>query len=915
MTNVTNVNELLVFKWSYQMKRKIFSVVSLVLLSSLVTAQAQEQKAEETKQETNSDKKSEKKKEVIRVTGSRIKQIDVESSSPVVTYSKEDIDRSGLATVSDFIRNRIPSGGMTTENETLQQSAGGASFGGRDFDPQYTLVLVNGRRLPTNAIADDYVDLNLIPLAAVERIEYLTDGASAIYGSDAVAGVLNIITRKQFTGTSVVARMGQNAKHKDGTETSLQVVSGASGDKGNFLIAADIFKREGVSAKDRPLIKSAISPDGDDGRSPTGLPGFVIRNQGTGTSVTSETRTFTDCPEASKGDDGRCYYDIAPLYQAIPKTERQSIYTVFDNQLTESVNFFGEARFSRSSTDIRNGAAPGQIRLTAAQWNALPQEVKALSPFFDPNDPNKVEADDVSYRIGRRFLEFGPRATSNYNESFNLIGGLTGSFNDINWEFAATRHQLKNIQFGVGGNIDSSKVIGYFQDGTFNPFVLNEFDTEAKVQAKDDVETEIFRLGESRLETYSLAFDGELPVQLGGGKVGWAAGAEYRQESYFDQSDSVSQSGVIAGSAGGVGGGGQDTTAGYVEFSLPIIPKLELRTAVRNDSIANSRGEAKAKSATTYKAGVSYPLVDSVKVRASYGTGFKAAPLHDRFLQISEGVEFAVDKVYCQTQGIPDDQCDEREVNSRSTGNTDLDPERSTYYNFGVVVQPITPVSVSLDYWNLVIKDKIGSLGTQYLLNNEDKYPDFIKRSPFGTLDEDGYYVESRLLNLNKNESSGVEVNIRYDEDFGFAKLASGLRLSKVLASKTQETPTDPLCDTAKYVSGPNGSLTADLLTKVYSVGASVRYDSAYDTHTGGYTPGTCDFADPASNYHVKSYAEYGLNAGYVAPFGTEFGIGVQNLADAKPAYDRNATWPWYNQQAHSNMGRYVYATIAHKFE
>jgi outer membrane receptor protein involved in Fe transport len=109
--------------------------------------------------------------------------------------------------------------------------------------------------------------------------------------------------------------------------------------------------------------------------------------------------------------------------------------------------------------------------------------------------------------------------------------------------------------------------------------------------------------------------------------------------------------------------------------------------------------------------------------------------------------------------------------------------------------------------------------------------------------------------------------------------------------------------------------LTADLLTRIYSVGANVRYDSAYDTHTGGYIPGSCDFADPASNFHVKSYVEYGLNAGYVAPFGTEFGIGVQNLTDEKPAYDRNATWPWYNQQSHSNMGRYVYATIAHKFE
>ena len=899
------------------MKRSMFSAISLVLLSSLVTAQAQEAKPDETKTEEvkkDSKKNDESKKEVIRVTGSRIKQIDVESASPVTTYSKEDIDRSGLATVSDFIRNRIPSGGMTTENETLNQSAGSASFGGRDFDPEYTLILVNGRRLPSNAIADDYVDLNLIPLAAVERIEYLTDGASAIYGSDAVAGVLNIITKKQFNGTSVMARMGQATKHKDGTETSLQIVSGTSGEKGNFLIAADLFKREPAWAKDRPLINSAISPDGDDGRSPTGFPGFVTRTEGTGAAATATTRPFTDCPASSLGNDNKCYFDIAPLYQAIPKTQRQSIYSIFENQLTDAVKFFGEARFSRSATDVRNGAAPGQISLTADQWNGLPQNIKAQSPFFDATNPNKVEAADVKFRIGRRFVEFGPRATDNYNESFNLIGGLSGEiFDDVNWDFTISKHQLKNLQFGVGGNIDATKVVGYFQNGVFNPFQLNEFDTPDQIKAKDDVVTEIFRLGESKLETYAFNLDGELPVSFAGGKAGWAAGIEYRKELYTDQSDSVSQSGAVAGSAGGVGGGGQDTRAAYIEVGLPLVEKLDLKAAVRNDSISSTTGDANAKSASTYKVGAAYPILDSLKVRASYGTGFKAAPLHSRFLQADFGVTFAVDNTYCETNSL--NPCEEREINSQSVGNPDLDPEKSVYYNAGIVLQPIAPLSVSLDFWNLTIKDKIGSLGVQYLLNNEAQYPDAVKRSDTGTLDEDGSYVESRLLNLTENQSSGLEFGVKYDENLGFARLSTGLRMTKTLVSKTQETPTDPLCDSAKYVTGANGSFSAELLTNVWNAGLNVRHDSAYDSHVGGLESGTCNFVDPASNYHVKPYSELGLNLGYVAPFGTEFGLGVQNVTDAQPAYDRNATWPWYSQQSHSNMGRALYVTVGHKFE
>ncbi len=900
------------------MKRSIFSAISLVLLSSLVTAQAQEAKPEETKTEEvkkDSKKNDETKKEVIRVTGSRIKQIDVETAVPVTTYSKEDIDRSGLATVSDFIRNRIPSGGMTTENETLNQSAGSASFGGRDFDPAYTLILVNGRRLPSNAIADDYVDLNLIPLAAVERIEYLTGGASAIYGSDAVAGVLNIITKTSFNGTSVVSRAGMAPKHKDGVETSLQVVSGASNEKSNFLISGDLFKREAVKAKNRPLINSSISPDGDDGRSPYGLPGWVERyNPADNSDV---TLPFKDCPEEAKANDGTCSFDIAPLYEAIPKTERQSIYTIFDHQLTDSVKLFGEARFSRSSTSIRNGAAPGLITLTGTQWNAMPAAMKELSPFYDPNDPNKQEAADVEFYIGRRFLEFGPRATENLNESFNLVAGLSGDiFSDTNWELTVTKHQLKNLQFGVGGNVDSVKAAEAFSSGILNPFVLNTFDTPEALEAKQDIVTEIFRLGESNLQTYSLNFDGDLPFSLSGGNAAYSAGVEYRDESYIDQADSLSQEkSRIAGSAGGVGNGGQETKAAYLEVALPVIPKLDLKAAIRNDSISNTLGSANTKSASTYQASFSYAPIDMLKVRASYGTGFKAAPLHDRFLQISQGVERVIDPVFCANNNIPDAQCVAREVNSQTTGNSELDPEKTKYYNIGFVLQPIAPLSVSLDYWHLTIDDKIGSLTTQYLINNEAEYGDFIKRSPNGDLKLPGAYVESKLLNLTKNESSGVELGGSYTENLGFAKLTSGLKLSKVLVSKTQSTPTDPLCDSAKSTSSPNASWNIELLTQSYSAGAIVRYDSGGDSHAGGLNPGTCDFAKPNTNFRVKPYAELGMNVGYVATFGTEFGLGVQNVTDAQPAYDRNATWPWYSQQNYSNMGRFVYVSVGHKFE
>ncbi len=897
-------------------ERSLVGAISFVLLSTLAHAQSStpdvptepqspQSKIEETPAPKSTPEKS--KKETIQVTGSRIKQIDVETASPVTVFSKEDIDRSGSATVTDFIKNRIVSGSVTTENATLQQSAGTASFGGRDFDPEYTLVLVNGRRIPTNAIADDYVDLNLIPLAAIERIEYLTDGASAIYGSDAVAGVLNIITKKQFTGTQVVTRGGLNTKHKDGAETGLQIVSGTSSDKSNFLIAADLFKREPIKAINRPLINSSISPDGQDGRSPTGFPGYMRVTPAGGTPT---TRPFADCPADQVASSGQCMMDVAPLYQVNPKTERQSIYSIFDHQLSDRVKFFGEARFARTLTTVKNGASPGQISMTGADYNALPDAFKAQSPFA-----GEAIADDARVQIGRRFVEFGPRVTDNTNESFNLVSGLSGTIGDeTNWELTLAKHRLKNLQVGIDGNLDGQKVIGYFKDGTFNPFQLNTFNTAAQVAAKDDTVTEIFRLGLSDLEDYTLNFDGHLPTELPGGKIGWAAGIELRKERYNDQSDSLSQSGEIIGSAGGKGGGGQETRAGYVEAELPLLKSVNLSLALRHDSVQNTMGDKDEKSATTYHAGIQYAPIEMLKFRGTYSTGFKAAPLHDRFLQADFGVEQVNDPVGCANGTA---SCTLHEVNAQTTGNPNLDPEKSVYVNGGIVFQPLQDLNFTLDYWDLKIKDKIGQLSTQYILNNAAKYANLIHRSPAGTLDEDGSYVDSQLLNLNKNESAGIELGGSYQQNLGFARLNTGLKIAKTVISKTQETPSDPMCDLAKYTSAPNGQLNADLLAKSWSFSANAHYNSAFTSHGAGFTPGTCEFdaTNGDTTFRVKHYADLDINVGYVAPWGTEFGIGVNNLTNAAPAYDQNVGWPWYDQGRYSNTGRFFYGTIGHKFD
>jgi len=814
------------------------------------------------------------KPEVLRVTGSRIKQIDMESASSVTVFSREDLDRSGYATVADFLRNAIPSGAMFSENQTLSQVAGSSSFGGRDFGSSYTLVLLNGRRLPINAIASDFVDLNLVPSAAVERIEYLTDGASAIYGSDAIAGVLNIITRKKYDGVSVSSRVG-TSEMGGGTETSWQVVGGSSTSRSNFLVAADFFKREPVMAKDRPLIKSAVAPDGTEGRSPNGFPGYVIQADGS----IAPTDPFPEC--ADRDASGRCFYDVGPDYQAIPKSERQSIYTIFDYRLTDSIEAFGEARYSRAFTHIANGAAPGGVRL-------------GPNTFYN-DSPEAIT-------VVRRYVDFGPRRTDNTNDAFSTVAGLRGEIGaDHHWTFEMASHRLRNMRVGAGGQINSPAAVEAFESGVLNPFAINQFDTDEKIAAYESINTATFREGISVLQTYNLTVDGITPLNLPGGSIGYATGIEFRKERFTDRSDNLSKEDRIIGSASSDGRGERENEAIFFELALPVLNNLDITTAARHDNIDNKQ------EATTYKLGLAYSPFATLKLRASAGTGFKAADMHELYLGTSFGFTTALDAQTCPDPNTP---C---QMATISGGNKDLEPETSVFYNLGVVSQITDNLSLSLDYWDINIDNKVSTLPLQAILNDPVRFGDLINRAPDGRL-VDGGFVRTNLQNLNQETSAGIEVKLTHAASTGFGQLVNTVVANSLTKSKSQSTASDPLCNVADQIKGVDGRVSSRWNQGAFGSQLTLRHYAGFNSYSGGFDSGTCDRANPESKFSVKPSNELDLGLTYSAPFATVFGLGANNLTNAKPAYSKNATWPWYDQERYSNMGRFYYLTATHEF-
>ncbi|MFW7377272.1 MAG: TonB-dependent receptor plug domain-containing protein [Oligoflexus sp.] len=814
--------------------------------------------------------------EVIQITGSRIKSIDIEESIPITVFTREDIDQSGYVTVADFLRHAIPGSSMSTENETLTQVAGSASFAGRDLAADYTLVLINGRRQANNAIAESFVDINLIPMAAVERIEYLTHGASAVYGSDAVAGVLNIITRKFYEGVSVSSRIGQ-ASRGDGTESSYQILGGASSARGNVIIAIDAFKREPVMARDRPLIQSSIAPDGTDLRSTIGLPGYIIR-------ANNEVEPFPNCPPELINESGYCLFDVAPYYQAIPKSERQNIFATIDYQITSGLELYAEARHSKSNTFVVNGPSPGALVLSGA------------SPL------NPYPGEDI--RVVRRFLDFGERQTKSINEVNSKTVGLRGSFTtDLNWTLEGSSHQLRNLQNGISGHINSLAATQAFNDGSLNPFVFNSFDEENELAAYERISSNTFRRGFSTLENYQLILNGSSYVDQLNREMSYAFGLEMREESFEDRSDELSKDGYILGAASSDGSGSRRNRAAFLELGFPVTANSEAKLAVRHDQIDQDQ------ESTTYQLAYAYKPNAWLKLRASLATGFKAPNMHSLFLGTSFGVQTAFDRQSCGSENTP---C---ELNVITGGNPDLRPEKSRSYQLGAVTQITESLDLKLDYWNIEIKDKIDSLSIQNILNNPGRFAELIRRDPNGRLNIDGAYVRTNLQNLTMENSAGIEAQLTYADQTNFGLISSSLYLNRLVLSKSQDTAVDPLCDFSGNQKGVDGRLVLGWSKKAWGSTATFRHFGKRITYSGGRTPGSCDYVNPESKFIVDSHTEMDVSLRYRLFPATDMSFGINSVTNNSPAFDRNQNWPWFDRGRYSNIGRFFYFQLAHEFQ
>ena len=884
------------------------------------------------------------KVERIQVTGSRISRTDMETATPVTVFTSVEIEKTGVSSVAEFLRENASTGGFN-ESETLSQSAGASSVGIRGFGPDYTLILLNGRRLPKNSAGGVFTDINQIPLAAVERIDVLTDGASAIYGSDAVAGVINIITKTDMEGVEAKVKYGAAVEHMDGDELQFSVTAGATSGNTNILFSAEYFERRPIQAVDREMGKTGYLPDheGGDGRSSYGIPGFTILGPtsalpaGAIGDAGNGYAPWSDCAPENIGSSGVCLYDFASLYQLQPASDRQSLLTSITHEYSDNLTLDAQFRYTRAYTLSSNAPAPGAVDVGKSPYlrdfllndrfggdEALTNEVMDL-----------IDSGDAYAYVGRRYIDFPNRQKDNTNETFEAIGGANYLIND-NWEldFDIGYSRLTNRQIGRAGQLLVDGVEEAFADGTLNPFIVNDCNSADLADFCESLNSSIHRTSEYELTFSSLTISGITGLELPGGEVGVAAGIDIRRESYLDRSDQASINGDVIGGAGSNGGGVFQNEAVFAEVSLPILENMEASLAVRNDSA--DWGESDA-SETTYSAKISYRPIDDLMLRASYGTGFKAPALDNLYLSSSFGVQQAIDTKLCQEAGnnpeAPD--CKRRELNSKSGGNVELEPETSESYNIGVVYDVTENLSFTVDYWSLQIENIVGSLGIQEILDEEAKgnLTELVQRNAAGRVDDTARtgFVKTDLQNLSEASATGLNYDIQYSTDLGFGSLSSRLTIEQYLSFEQQSSAAQPLCDSIdddsdrKYNANGNFTLeTGDFVTSV-----NMRFLPGYDSYDKRDTAAkSCNLVgyydteqDADGNYtdygrsqHFASYVQFDLTSGYSINENNTITVGIRNLFDRQPPFSQVNNWPFYDQGTYGNTGRFAYLQYDVKF-
>ena len=859
----------------------------------------------------------------VEVTGSNIPRVDAESSLPLQVFTRERILASGAATVAQFLA-RVPAN-ILGANDQLSIGdtvhPGLASANLRGLGSGSTLVLVNGRRLANYAFDGGAADLNAIPLAVVARIEVLKDGASAVYGTDAIAGVVNVILRQDVAGLEASVE-GGFTEHGGGGARQAVITAGAgtlATDRYNLFATLSWRRDDALVAASRAFSRTGFRPDeGVNQLSAVSFPANVDVRPGLIASPAHDTGCAP--PVALPVDtfagslEPICGYDFPRTVDLQPQVDRTAVFTRAAFAPGAQTELFAEAGLAANRFVLRN--AP-----TSVFQNAVSVDVPVLYPASGPYYPAAFAAAygiTGDLRLRYRTDALGPLTDAVDTQALRLLAGARTTLGE--WRTSAAVVYSDNRQSDTfrSGYVSQQRLLPALATGLINPFGPSTPVGDAllaSTQVGGDMHD-----GNAR----TVSADAHAATEVGslpGGPVALALGLELRQERLDNAYAPVWSSGDIIG----VGGDAQSVSgrrsvgAAFAETHLAPIEDLDVTVAARYDHYSDFGGTINPKVAVAWR-----PL-SVLLLRASWGTGFRAPTLYDLHAPTSRAgimVASLADPLRCNVTGLPED-CPGRFFQNfvaLQGGNPDLEPERSRQFGAGIVMGDRSGAALTLDYWNIDKSDVIDRLDPGVVFAHFDRFgTSNVIRGPvepaFPNLPGPIQYVVLREQNLGELRASGIDLEARWPFarspigrfafelsgtwNIGWKEQLDGVGFTSLLASKASATGPVPRWKHFATLDWQQGPWSATL---------AQRFQSGYrdsNVDRGGKPL-------PIEPRSVSSYSLWDLQGRYTGMRNVTLALGVLNVADRAPPFTNQVYTRQfgYDPVYGDPLGRTFYARI-----
>jgi iron complex outermembrane receptor protein len=866
----------------------------------------------------------------VEVTGTAIKRINSQSALPVQIISREAIEASGTTTAAELMARLVGNIGGLTDGVSLNTGGdqrGLNSVNLRGVGSSSTLVLLNGRRLSNFASPGDdaSVDLNNIPAAAIQKIEVLLDGASALYGADAIAGVVNFITRKDFRGAEMSTHLGQT--FEGGAEKRAFTLSGGMGDLAhdgyNVFAVLDAQFNGSLFAKNREFIDDLNVPQRL-GHLLSGLSSpanirltdkqfehlrkqnFAINGKPISNTIinfsapTCNAPANINLPNGTAGPDA-CTYNYMNDTALIPKSEKVNFLSRAVFQIAPHHQAYAEINLSKATTHYVT--SPTRVNATI-DYKLVPQLANTDLHTAGDKVPGRLS-------VRMRLAEAGNRTNELISEGQRVLLGLSGKIDVWDYDTAIVQSANTARDFDKQGYVLLDKLLAGISNGTINAFGPS---SEAGRKLYDSIQVnDESRFARSTMSALDFKASRRL-LAMNGGDMNLALGAELRRETNSFKPSALLLSNNINNDPAPEDGrntqDGRNIQGVFAELHAPLAKGWEAQFAMRHDHYQQVGG------AVSPKLGFLYQPTTNLLFRGSAGSGFRAPSMSDLYRPtIVSSTATLPDPELCSKSNQNLSKCADNWT-TRRFSNSQLQPERSQQLTLGGIAEIDKNWTLGLDYWQIQRNKVISEIGDDVILRNLDKYASLVKRGSDGKITS----IELRKENRGSQKSSGLDINIDMHKiRTSFGNWHAHLQGTYMFKSELQVNQGDAyISNLGKFVTDGavpewRHQLTLDWERGALALQLNNSFSASYEDQNSAIN--VADGKRVATN-RVKAYTLWDMSAAYKLSASLQLRFGIQNLFDTPPPYSNQAYYfiAGYDPSYTDPRGRSAYVKAQMRF-